>query len=73
VETANNKMFSRFLSERILTKELKPVLHIKVKDTEKQEECIQHLLNLMSKKWLNVTHDIFKLFFHRAIKVHQDN
>jgi hypothetical protein len=27
----------------------------------------------MSKKWLNVTHDIFKLFFHRAIKVHQDN
>lgn len=73
VETANNKMFSRFLSERILIKELKPVLHIKVKDAEKQEECIQHLLNLMSKKWLDVTHDTFKQFFHRAIKVHQDN
>lgn len=50
VETANNKMFSRFLSERILTKELKPVLHIKVVDAEKQEECLKHLLNLMSKK-----------------------
>jgi len=73
VETANNKMFSRFLSERILTKELKPVLHIKVVDAEKQEECLKHLLNLMSKKWHNVTHDIFKLFFHRAIKMHQDN
>lgn len=73
VETANNKMFSRFLSERILTKELKPVLHIKVLDTEKQEECLKHLLNLMSKKWINVKHDTFKLFFHRAIKMHQDN
>lgn len=73
VETANNKMFSRFLSERILTKELKPVLHIKVVDADKQEECLKHLLNLMSKKWHNVTHETFKLFFHRAIKMHQDN
>jgi len=43
-------LFSRFLTEKILTKELKPVLHIKVKDEEKQEECLNHLLNLMSKR-----------------------
>jgi hypothetical protein len=38
------------LVDKILTKELKPVLHIKVKDEEKQQECLKHLLNLMSKK-----------------------
>jgi hypothetical protein len=38
------------LTEKILTKELKPVLYIKVKDIEAQDECLKHLLNLMSKK-----------------------
>jgi len=44
------QLFSRFLTEQILTKELKPVLCIKVKDTNAQEECLKHLLNLMTKK-----------------------
>lgn len=52
--------YSRFLTERILSKELKPVLHIKVMDEEDQLECLKHLLNLMSKKWLNVDSATFK-------------
>lgn len=51
VKTSNNQQeYSRFLTERILTKELKPVLHIKVRDEEMQQDCLKHLLNLMSKK-----------------------
>jgi hypothetical protein len=42
--------YSRFLTDKILTKELKPVLHIKIIDEDMQAECLTHLLNLMSKK-----------------------
>lgn len=65
--------YSRFLAERILTKELKPVLHIKVVDLESQDECLKHLLNLLSKKWVDVKADVFKFYFHKAIKIYQDN
>lgn len=65
--------YSRFLAERILTKEFKPVLHIKVKDPEDQEECLKHLLNLLSKKWVGVKTDTFKFYFHKVIKQYQDN
>lgn len=74
INASNNVLeYSRFLAERILTKELKPVLHIKVKDLESQEECLKHLLNLLSKKWIGVKKDIFKFYFHKAIKEYQDN
>lgn len=67
------KLYSRFLVERILTKELKPVLHIKVEEPEHQDECLLHLLNLMSKKWDNINRDSFKRWFINAIQTHQDN
>jgi hypothetical protein len=41
---------SKFLIEKILTKELKPVIHIKVIDETKQNDCFSHLLNLILKK-----------------------
>jgi ribosome-associated translation inhibitor RaiA len=53
--------YSRFLTDKILNKELKPVLHIKVKDEEMQQECLKHLLNLMTKKWVGVSYSTFKL------------
>lgn len=73
ITSVNYKLFSRFWTEKVLTKDLKPVLHIKVVDEEKQQECIQHLLNLMSLKWENINPKKFKDYIHRAIKVHQDN
>jgi hypothetical protein len=73
VTTTGTDKFSRFLAERILNKELKPVLHIKVINEEKQEECLKHLLNLLSKKWPDVKFDVFKFYFYKAIKQHQDN
>ena len=42
-------------------------------DTISQEECLQHLLNLLSKKWTGVKADTFKFYFHKAIKGYQDN
>lgn len=74
VKVSNNQQqYSRFLTDKILTKELKPVLHIKVRDEEMQQECLKHLLNLMSKKWQGVTYAIFKLWVHKTIKLYQDN
>lgn len=74
VNTSTGKAeYSRFLANLILTKELKPVLHIKVIDTISQEECLQHLLNLLSKKWVGVKAETFKFYFHKAIKGYQDN
>jgi hypothetical protein len=57
----------------VLTKELKPVLCIKVIEESQQEECLRHLLNLMSKKWLNVEFDEFRKYLHITIKKYQDN
>lgn len=65
--------YSRFLIDKILTKELKPVLHIKVMDEEMQAECLKHLLNLMSKKWVGVKFDVFKLWVYKTIQLYQDN
>lgn len=65
--------YSRFLTDRILNKELKPALHVKVIDEEMQAECLSHLLNLMSKKWPGVTPSQFKYWMHRTIKLYQDN
>jgi hypothetical protein len=74
VNTSNGTAeFSRFLANQILTKELKPVLHIKVQDEIEQEDCLSHLLNLLNKKWPGVQAVVFKDFFHKAIKQHQDN
>lgn len=70
---AGLQLSSKFLLEKILTKELKPVLHIKVEDEIKQTECLSHLLNLMLKKWKGVDHYTFKYYFHKAIKGYQDN
>lgn len=67
------QQFSRFLTERILTKELKPYIIIKIKDIEKQDLCLNHLLNLMTKKWLNVDPLVFKYYIHKTIKKYQDN
>lgn len=71
----NNKQqeYSRFLTDKILNKELKPVLHIKVIDEDMQMECLKHVLNLMSKKWPGITHDTFKYWIKRTIKLYQDN
>lgn len=69
----NYKLFSRFWTEKVLTKELKPVLHIKVEDEDRQEECLKHLLNLMSKRWYNINPFLFKNYLHNAIRTHQDN
>lgn len=65
--------YSRFLADKILVKELKPVLHIKIKDLELQEECLKHLLNLLTKKWIGVKADLFKFYFYKTIKLYQDN
>jgi hypothetical protein len=74
VRTSNGlQEYSRFLTDRILNKELKPVLQIKVIDDEMQVECIRHVLNLMSKKWPGVTHTKFKYWIERTIKLYQDN
>lgn len=74
VKTSNKQLeYSRFLTEKILTKELKPVLHIKVEDELLQQECLKHLLNLMSKKWLGVSFNVFKAWMHKTIKIYQDN
>jgi hypothetical protein len=74
VRTSNgHQEYSRFLTDKILNKELKPVLNIKVIDDEMQVECIRHVLNLMSKKWPGVTHSNFKYWMHRTIKLYQDN
>ena len=74
VRTNNGQQeFSRFLTDKILTKELKPVLHIKVIDEDMQIECLKHVLNLMSKKWPGITHDKFKYWIKRTIKLYQDN
>lgn len=74
VKTSNKEQeYSRFLTDKILTKELKPVLHIKVQDEDLQQECLKHLLNLMSKKWLGVSYNIFKVWMEKTIKIYQDN
>lgn len=74
VRTNNGQQeFSRFLTDKILTKELKPVLHIKVIDEDMQIECLKHVLNLMSKKWPGITHDKFKYWIKRTMKLYQDN
>lgn len=71
--SSNQQEYSRFLTDKILTKELKPLLHIKVKDEEMQQDCLKHLLNLMSKKWQGVTYTTFQIWVHKTIKVYQDN
>lgn len=74
VRTSNGQQeYSRFLTDRILTKELKPALHIKVRDEELQADCLKHLLNLMSKKWPGVTFNKFKQWIKHTIQQYQDN
>lgn len=74
VRTSNGQQeFSRFLADKILTKELKPVLNIKVIDEEQQQECLKHVLNLMSKKWQGIKYDTFKFWIKKTIKLYQDN
>lgn len=71
--SSGKQEYSRFLADKILTKEFKPVLHIKVQDEEVQVECLKHLLNLISKKWKNVSYNVFKHWMHKTIKLYQDN
>jgi hypothetical protein len=71
--SSNKQEYSRFLTDKILTKELKPVLYLKVQDEENQQKCLKHLLNLMSKKWQGVSYNTFKSWMHKTIKLYQDN
>lgn len=64
---------SKFLIEKVLTKELKPFIHIKIIDEEKQTECFDHLVKLILKKWPGVDAATFKFYLHKTIKLYQDN
>lgn len=69
-----NKEYSRYWVELILNKELKKVLFIKVKDVIRQEECLKHLLNFISKKWAwpNLNFVLFRDIICNIIKKYQD-